>query len=99
MSWSEKLETILSSLPETPGCYLMKDESGKIIYVGKAINLKNRVRSYFQKSIDHSYKTRRMVENIRDIEWIVVASELEALILEMNLIKEHRPLQCAFEGR
>ena len=91
MSWSEKLETILSSLPETPGCYLMKDESGKIIYVGKAINLKNRVRSYFQKSIDHSYKTRRMVENIRDIEWIVVASELEALILEMNLIKEHRP--------
>lgn len=91
MSWSEKLETILSSLPETPGCYLMKDESDKIIYVGKAINLKNRVRSYFQKSIDHSYKTRRMVENIRDIEWIVVASELEALILEMNLIKEHRP--------
>lgn len=91
MSWSEKLETILSSLPETPGCYLMKDESGKIIYVGKAINLKNRVRSYFQKSIDHSYKTRRMVENIRDIEWIVVVSELEALILEMNLIKEHRP--------
>ena len=91
MSWSEKLETILSSLPETPGCYLMKDESGKIIYVGKAINLKNRVRSYFQKSNDHSYKTRRMVENIRDIEWIVVASELEALILEMNLIKEHRP--------
>jgi excinuclease ABC subunit C len=91
MSWSEKIETILSSLPETPGCYLMKDESGKIIYVGKAINLKNRVRSYFQKSIDHSYKTRRMVENIRDIEWIVVASELEALILEMNLIKEHRP--------
>ncbi len=91
MSWSEKLETILGSLPDSPGCYLMKDESGKIIYVGKAINLKNRVRSYFQKSNDHSYKTRRMVENIRDIEWIVVASELEALILEMNLIKEHRP--------
>ena len=91
MTWSEKLETILSSLPESPGCYLMKDESGKIIYVGKAINLKNRVRSYFQKSSDNSYKTRRMVENIRDIEWIVVASELEALILEMNLIKEHRP--------
>lgn len=69
----------------------MKDEQGKIIYVGKAINLKNRVRSYFQKSNDHSYKTRQMVRNIRDIEWIVVASELEALILEMNLIKQHRP--------
>ncbi len=91
MTWSEKIDTILGSLPESPGCYLMKDESGKIIYVGKAINLKNRVRSYFQKSNDHSFKTRRMVENIRDIEWIVVASELEALILEMNLIKEHRP--------
>ena len=91
MTWSEKIDTILGSLPELPGCYLMKDESGKIIYVGKAINLKNRVRSYFQKSNDHSFKTRRMVENIRDIEWIVVASELEALILEMNLIKEHRP--------
>ena len=91
MTWSEKIDTILGSLPELPGCYLMKGESGKIIYVGKAINLKNRVRSYFQKSNDHSFKTRRMVENIRDIEWIVVASELEALILEMNLIKEHRP--------
>ena len=91
MTWSEKLETILSSLPDSPGCYLMKDENGRIIYVGKAINLKNRVKSYFQKSSDHTYKTRRMVSNIRDIEWIVVASELEALILEMNLIKEHRP--------
>ncbi|MDD2522126.1 MAG: excinuclease ABC subunit UvrC [Anaerolineaceae bacterium] len=91
MIWSEKLETILGSLPESPGCYLMKDEHGKIIYVGKAINLKNRIKSYFQKSSDHTYKTRRMVASIRDIEWIVVGSELEALILEMNLIKEHRP--------
>ena len=91
MTWEDKLATILGSLPEAPGCYLMKDAQGKIIYVGKAINLKSRVRSYFQKSSDHSYKTMRMVDNIRDIEWIVVASELEALILEMNLIKEHRP--------
>ncbi len=91
MTWSEKIETILVSLPDSPGCYLMKDENGKIIYVGKAINLKNRVRSYFQNSKDHSFKTRRLVDNIRDIEWIVVGSELEALILEMNLIKEHRP--------
>ncbi|NLE83675.1 MAG: excinuclease ABC subunit UvrC [Chloroflexi bacterium] len=91
MIWEDKLATILGSLPEAPGCYLMKDAQGRIIYVGKAINLKSRVRSYFQKSSDHSYKTMRMVDNIRDIEWIVVASELEALILEMNLIKEHRP--------
>ena len=91
MTLPEKINSILGSLPDSPGCYLMKDEQGKIIYVGKAINLKNRVKSYFQKSSDHSYKTRRMVANIRDIEWIVVASELEALILEMNLIKEHRP--------
>ena len=69
----------------------MKDADGTIIYVGKAINLKNRVRSYFQQSSDHTYKTRQMVRKIRDIEWIVVASELEALILEMNLIKQHRP--------
>jgi len=91
MSNSEKITSILATLPDKPGCYLMKDSDGTIIYVGKAINLKNRVRSYFQQSSDHTYKTRQMVRKIRDIEWIVVASELEALILEMNLIKLHRP--------
>ena len=91
MECSEKIKGILATLPDKPGCYLMKDADGTIIYVGKAINLKNRVRSYFQQSSDHSYKTRQMVRKIRDIEWIVVASELEALILEMNLIKQHRP--------
>lgn len=91
MTVSEKIKGILATLPDKPGCYLMKDEDGTIIYVGKAINLKNRVRSYFQQSSDHTYKTRQMVRKIRDIEWIVVASELEALILEMNLIKLHRP--------
>ena len=91
MSNSEKITSILATLPDKPGCYLMKDADGTIIYVGKAINLKNRVRSYFQQSSDHTYKTRQMVRKIRDIEWIVVASELEALILEMNLIKLHRP--------
>lgn len=91
MSYSEKITSILATLPEKPGCYLMKDADGTILYVGKAINLKNRVRSYFQHSADHTYKTRQMVRKIRDIEWIVVASELEALILEMNLIKLHRP--------
>lgn len=91
MELSEKIKGILATLPDKPGCYLMKDADGTIIYVGKAINLKNRVRSYFQQSTDHTYKTRQMVRKIRDIEWIVVASELEALILEMNLIKLHRP--------
>lgn len=91
MEYSEKIKGILATLPDKPGCYLMKDEESNIIYVGKAINLKNRVRSYFQQSSDQTYKTRQMVRKIRDIEWIVVASELEALILEMNLIKLHRP--------
>ena len=91
MEYSEKLDSILSTLPEKPGCYLMKNENGDIIYVGKAINLKNRVRSYFQKQASHTFKTRQLVKSIRDIDWIVVGSELEALILELNLIKQHRP--------
>lgn len=69
----------------------MKNAAGKIIYVGKAINLRNRVRSYFHSSADLSMKTRRLVNELKDIEWIVVDSELEALILEMNLIKKHLP--------
>lgn len=91
MEVSEKIKSILATLPEKPGCYIMKDENGRIIYVGKAINLKNRVRSYFQTLGDQEFKTRQLVKRIRDIEWIVVGSELEALILEMNLIKLHRP--------
>ena len=91
MDHDEKIKGILQTLPDKPGCYLMKDAGGKIIYVGKAINLKNRVRSYFQNSADMAFKTRQMVRRIADIEWIVVGSELEALILEMNLIKQHRP--------
>ncbi len=69
----------------------MKNAEGVIIYVGKAINLRNRVRSYFHGGHDQDMKTRQLVRNITDIEWIVVDSELEALILEMNLIKKHRP--------
>jgi excinuclease ABC subunit C len=91
MEYSETIKGILATLPDKPGCYLMKDADGTIIYVGKAISLKSRVRSYFQQSADHTYKTRQMVRKIANIEWIVVASELEALILEMNLIKQHRP--------
>jgi excinuclease ABC subunit C len=69
----------------------MKNADGDVIYVGKAINLRNRVRSYFHGGHDQEMKTRQLVKNIRDIEWIVVDSELEALILEMNLIKKYRP--------
>jgi excinuclease ABC subunit C len=87
---SAHLQGILDTLPTRPGCYIMKDASGKIIYVGKAINLRNRVRSYFHES-NEDPKTRQLVRNINHIEWIVVGSELEALILEMNLIKKHRP--------
>lgn len=91
MQISEHLQGILATLPAKPGCYLMKNAEGKIIYVGKAISLKNRVRSYFHADSGHDNKTRRLVREIVDLEWIVVGSELEALILEMNLIKRHRP--------
>ena len=91
MEISEKLQGILATLPAKPGCYLMKNVEGKIIYAGKAISLRNRVRSYFHADASHDAKTRRLVREITDIEWIVVGSELEALILEMNLIKKHRP--------
>jgi excinuclease ABC subunit C len=86
------LKDKLSALPTNPGVYLMKNALGDIIYIGKAVVLKNRVRSYFQKlGKDVSNKVRRMVHEIADLEWIVTDSELEALILESNLIKKHRP--------
>ncbi|MCX7976512.1 MAG: excinuclease ABC subunit UvrC [Bellilinea sp.] len=85
------LQGILDTLPTKPGCYLMKDAEGQVIYVGKAVNLRSRVRSYFHGGQDQDLKTRQLVQRIRDIEWIVVGSELEALILEMNLIKKYRP--------
>lgn len=88
---SEHIQGILDNLPTKPGCYIMKNKAGEVIYVGKAINLRNRVRSYFHTAADQNMKTRRLVRSIADIEWIVVGSELEALILEMNLIKKHRP--------
>ncbi len=91
MEISEHLQGILATLPAKPGCYMMKNAEGSIIYVGKAISLKNRVRSYFHADTGHDQKTRHMVREIAHIEWILVGSELEALILEMNLIKKHRP--------
>ncbi len=82
---------ILSRLPASPGVYLMKDQAGGVLYVGKAKSLKNRVRSYFQKGASHTAKTRIMVRKVRDIQTIVTPSEVEALILENNLIKRHKP--------
>ena len=81
----------LKSLPDSPGVYLMKNASGKIIYVGKAISLKNRVRSYFQASRNLSMRIRSMVEQVDRFEYITTNSEVEALVLECNLIKEERP--------
>ena len=81
----------LKKLPEKPGVYLMHDEKDAIIYVGKAISLKNRVRQYFQSSRNKGAKIEQMVTHISRFEYIVTDSELEALVLECNLIKEHRP--------
>jgi excinuclease ABC subunit C len=91
MTPPENIQAILDTLPTKPGCYIMKNKDGKVIYVGKAINLRARVRSYFHDSAQHTHKIKELVRRIADIEWIVVGSELEALLLEMNLIKKHRP--------
>jgi excinuclease ABC subunit C len=86
-----ELEEKLASLPGAPGVYLYKNQQGKVIYVGKAVNLKNRVRSYFQASKGHSAKTLALVSHIHDLEVLVTGSEIDALILEGNLIKKHKP--------
>jgi excinuclease ABC subunit C len=88
---AESLQETLDTLPTKPGVYLMKDAKGTVIYVGKAINLRSRVRSYFHASAEENRKIQHMVMNIDDIEFIVTASELEALILESNLIKRYKP--------
>lgn len=88
---SEHIEAILQTLPDKPGVYIMRDADGEVIYVGKAVSLKNRVRQYFRSHKNHSAKVIAMVEKICDIHYIVVTSEMEALILECNLIKKYRP--------
>jgi excinuclease ABC subunit C len=88
---NEKIQSVLNSLPHKPGIYLMKDAEGTILYVGKAISLYNRVRSYFQESTDLSPKNRSMVAKIEDIDFLVVKNEVEALVLESNYIKQYRP--------
>ena len=81
----------LKTLPASPGVYIMKDKFGNVTYVGKSVSLKNRVRQYFQSSKNHSDKVRSMVKNIFSFEYIMTDSELEALILECNLIKKYKP--------
>lgn len=87
MMFEEKIKM----LPDSPGVYIMKNKDGKIIYIGKAKVLKNRVKQYFQASGNHSPKVKAMVGNIADFEYILCDSEMEALVLECNLIKEHMP--------
>lgn len=88
---NESIAKTLAVLPNKPGVYIMRDEHGKIIYVGKAVVLKNRVRSYFRNLASHTVKVKALVAKVAEIETIVTDSEVEALILECNLIKKYRP--------
>jgi excinuclease ABC subunit C len=88
---SDKVKQKLEALPEACGVYLMKDRRQKVIYVGKAVNLRSRVRSYFQAASDERVFVEHMVPKVADIDWVIVASEKEALILENNLIKQFKP--------
>ncbi len=87
----ERVIQKLANLPDSPGCYQMLNASGKVIYVGKAVVLRNRVRSYFHNSAQHPPRTQALVNEIEDIEWWVTNTELEALVLENELIKRYRP--------
>ena len=91
MAVSEAVRKKVQNLPGQPGVYLWKDEKGKIIYVGKAVNLRNRVTSYIRHDVNRSPKVAAMISHAADLEAIVVATEMEALILENNLIKKHHP--------
>jgi excinuclease ABC subunit C len=88
---TQAVEEKLSTLPTRPGCYLYKDSNGTVLYVGKAISLRSRVRSYFQKGASHTPKVRRLVSHVADLEYIVTDTELEALVLECSLIKKYQP--------
>ncbi len=88
---NQYLQHILTNIPHKPGVYRMKDKDGEIIYIGKAKDLYKRVNSYFKNTQDKDIKTIKMVEHIADIEYSIASSELEALVLETNLIKSHRP--------
>ena len=90
MMHNDKIEEKLKTLPDNPGVYLMKNSNGKIIYVGKAVVLKNRVRQYFRKT-EKTVRIEKMVSLIHDFEYIITDTEDEALILECNLIKKYKP--------
>ncbi len=85
------LSQILSQIPDAPGVYMMIARNGDVLYIGKAVSLRNRVRSYFQDSAAHHVRTQAMVERVADVRTIVVTNEVEALILEANLIKRYQP--------
>ena len=85
----QELDAKLKALPDNPGCYLMKDEDNQIIYVGKAKSLKNRVKQYFTGAHDH--KTTKLVRNISDFDYVLTNTEKEALLLEINMIKQYSP--------
>ncbi|HQJ76395.1 MAG TPA: GIY-YIG nuclease family protein, partial [Bacteroidota bacterium] len=87
----KNIEDILDNLPSSPGVYQFKNDKGKVIYVGKAVNIRSRVRSYFRNLSAHTPRTRALVEKVSDIEIIVTDNEVEALILESNLIKSIKP--------
>ncbi|MGA8840386.1 MAG: excinuclease ABC subunit UvrC, partial [Candidatus Aquilonibacter sp.] len=91
MSATASLEHTLSQIPDAPGVYQMIGRSGEILYIGKAVSLRSRVRSYFQDSAAHHIRTQAMVERVVDVRTIVVSNEIEALILEANLIKRYQP--------
>ena len=90
------LKAKLGLIPKSPGVYFFRDVKGEIIYIGKAKVLRNRVRSYFNSPAGKDPKTLVMVKNIADLEWLVVRSEVEALLTEANLIKEHKPRYNVF---
>ena len=85
----EYIDKLLATVPHSPGCYLMKDINGCIIYVGKSKNLKNRLSSYFKQT--HTGKTMMLVRDIHEFEYILTNSEVESLLLELNLIKKYTP--------
>ena len=91
MSANDPIQEKLSQLPRKPGVYLFIDNKGKTLYIGKAKVLTNRVRSYFHKSTNHSLKVISLLRKVKDLEWIVTGSEVEALLTEANLIKEQMP--------
>ena len=91
MPQTDRLKQTLSQIPDAPGVYMMVGADERILYIGKAVSLRSRVRSYFQDSAAHHIRTQAMVERVHDVRTLVVTNEVEALILEANLIKRHQP--------